>query len=139
MNVRVTVEAIVKPTEDESKVQRALFNIFPESKVQRINKQNFDVLRIQGTGINFLAAFRNLIRQERIRSVARRIFMEKARGERIQIFLHKQAAYVGRVSFCAPEGESPLGPISIDIVSDSMLNVVDYLTGEHGFQRFRET
>jgi hypothetical protein len=143
MSIRVTAEAIVNPTEDELKVQRALLNIFPESKVGRFSKlDGLVTLRIQGAGLNFLSTLRSIIRQERIRSAARKILMSKSRGEHVMIFLHKQAAYVGRVSFCEPEGESPLGPIVIHIVSASPQSVIDYLAaspGQDGFQRFRQT
>jgi hypothetical protein len=142
MSINVTVEATVNPTEDESKVQRALLNIFPNAKVEKYSKRDDVImLRIQGLGLNFLSTFRNIIRQERIRDTARRILMSKVEGDHIIIFLHKQAAFVGRISFCGPEGESPLGPISIKIGTPSPESVVDYLaaTGKDGFQRFRET
>jgi len=141
MSINVTVEATVNPTEDESKVQHALLNIFPNAKVEHSKRDDVITLRIQGLGFKFLSTFRNIIRQERIRDTARRILMSKVEGDRIIIFLHKQAAFVGRISFCAPEGESPLGPISIKIVTPSPESVVDYLaaTGKDGFQRFLET
>ncbi len=142
MSINVTVEATVNPTEDESKVQRALLNIFPNAKVEKYSKRDDVItLRIQGLGLKFLSTFRNIIRQERIRDTARRILMSKVEGDHIIIFLHKQAAFVGRISFCGPEGESPLGPISIKIGTPSPESVVDYLaaTGKDGFQRFRET
>jgi predicted RNA binding protein with dsRBD fold (UPF0201 family) len=142
MSINVTVEATVNPTEDESKVQRALLNIFPNAKVEKYSKRDDVItLRIQGLGLKFLSTFRNIIRQERIRDSARRILMSKVEGDHIIIFLHKQAAFVGRISFCGPEGESPLGPISIKIGTPSPESVVDYLaaTGKDGFQRFRET
>jgi predicted RNA binding protein with dsRBD fold (UPF0201 family) len=41
--------------------------------------------------------------------------------------LNKQAAFMGRVSFCAPIGESPHGPISVVVESEEMQTVVDYL------------
>ena len=142
MSINVTVEATVNPTEDESKVQRALLNIFPNAKVEKYSKRDDVImLRIQGLGLKFLSTFRNIIRQERIRDTARKILMSKVEGDHIIIFLHKQAAFVGRISFCGPEGESPLGPISIKIGTPSPESVVDYLaaTGKDGFQRFRET
>lgn len=141
MSINITAEATVNPTEDESKVQRALLNIFPNSKVARISKgDDVNVLRIQGVGLNFLTNFRNIIRQERIRDAARRILLSRIDGDDLTFFLNKQAAFVGRISFCAPERESPLGPITIKIATPSPESVVEYLsaTGE-GYQRFRET
>jgi uncharacterized protein len=44
-------------------------------------------------------------------------------------FLNKQAAYAGHVSFSAPEGESPLGPIQVMIETDHMEELIDWLAG----------
>jgi hypothetical protein len=142
MSISITAEATVNPTEDESRVQRALLKIFPDAKVEKYGKPDGVItLRIRGAGLDFLSTFRSIIRQERIRSAARRILMSKIQGEHLMIYIHKQAAFVGRVSFCAPEGESPLGPISIEIATSSPETVIDYLAnpGQEGFHRFRET
>jgi len=142
MSVRVTAEAIVNPTEDESKVSRALLNIFPEAKLEKHSRtESVGVLRLHGEGIEFLSTLRSLIRQERIRVAARKIILGKTRGQRIMIYLHKQAAFVGRISFCEPVGESPHGPISIEIYAADPEGVIDYLAarpGQPGFQRFRD-
>jgi hypothetical protein len=143
MSINIIVEAPVNPTEDESRVQRAILNIFPNAKVERYGKPDGVMrLRIHGLGLDFLSTFRSIIRQERIRSAARRILMGKLRDEQIVICLHKQAAFVGHVSFCEPEGESPLGPISVKITTASPETVIDYLAGvprQGEFQRFRDT
>jgi hypothetical protein len=143
MSIRVTAEASVNPTEDEAKVQRALLNIFPDAKMERHSKlDGLVILRLKGSGFEFLSTFRSLIKQERIRSAARRIMMSKTQGEHVMIYLHKQAAFVGRISFCESEGESPLGPISIEVTATDPERVIDYLAarpGEDGFRRFRET
>jgi predicted RNA binding protein with dsRBD fold (UPF0201 family) len=142
MSVRVTAEATVNPTEDESKVRRVLLNIFPDAKLESTRKpEGVGVLRLHGEGLDFLSTFRSLIRQERIRLAARKIILGKTRGQRIMIYLHKQAAFVGRVSFCEPTGESPHGPVSIIINAANPETVIDYLAsrpGQPGFQRFRD-
>ncbi len=128
MDVQVTAESSVNPTEDEAKVERALHNIFPSEPVEKI-KTHGDAtgLRIRGGGLDFLSNLRNLIRQERIRSAARSILFSGTQGQRIQLYLHKQAAFVGRVSFCEPSGESPHGPISVEIQSSNPQAVIDFL------------
>jgi hypothetical protein len=143
MTVRVAIEALVNPTEDEEKVVRALHNIFPEISVQRIVTDNGKVkLRLSGNGLPVLATLRNLIKQDRIRSAARGIIFRGTEGTLIQFYLNKQAAFAGRASFCEPLGESAQGPITVEIVSDNPSSVVDYLAaipGQGGYQRFHET
>lgn len=129
MRVSVTAEAAVEPTEDEAKVERALLKLFPSTRIERIPTQEGSViLRVHGDGLDFLSNLRSLIRQERIRSAARTILIRSAyEGNRIRIYLNKQAAFMGRVSFCAPVGESPHGPVSIQIESEDLQSVVDFL------------
>jgi len=128
MTVTVTAQAAVEATEDEKKVERALAKIFPAGRPERRTDQGDTVgLVVHGNGMNFLANLRNLIRQERIRNTARAVFLRNANGHLLRIYLNKQAAFMGRVSFCAPVGESPHGPISIQIESTEMQAVIDYL------------
>lgn len=128
MTVNVTADAAVEPTEDEKKVERVLTKIFPAGRVERRTNQGVTVgLVVRGNGLDFLANLRNLIRQERIRTTARAIFLRNATDQILRIYLNKQAAFMGRISFCAPVGESPHGPLSIRIETGEMQTVIDYL------------
>ena len=128
MTVTVTAEAAVEPTEDEKKVERALLKLFPSQRPKRRTEEGITVgLVIRGSGLEFLSSLRNLIRQERVRNAARAIFLRSSQDRVLHIYLNKQAAFMGRVSFCAPVGESPHGPISIAVESDEMQSVIDYL------------
>jgi uncharacterized protein len=128
LKVTVTGKATVEPTEDEKKVERSLLKLFPSGMVERRTEDAVTVgLAIHGMSLDFLSGLRNLIRQERIRNTARMIFLRNAESRILHIYLNKQAAFMGRVSFCAPVGESPHGPISIEVESDEMQAVIDYL------------
>jgi len=142
MTLRIAVEAVVNLTEDEAKVARALRNVFPDMSVQRLRMDEGKMkLRMNGSGLQTLATLRSMIKQDRIRTAARAVILRGADGTRIQFYLNKQAAFAGRASFCAPFGESPQGPITVEIFSDNPASVVDYLAampGQGGFQRFQE-
>jgi uncharacterized protein len=128
MSVTVAAKTPVQPTEDEAKVERALLKLFPSSRIDRIAGQDETViLSIRESGLEPLANLRNLIKQERIRNAARAVLIRNIRGRRIQIYLNKQAAFMGRISFCEPIGESPHGPISVELDCDNPLSVIDYL------------
>jgi predicted RNA binding protein with dsRBD fold (UPF0201 family) len=123
----------VNPTEDETKVEQALRNVFPTGKIQRNARSEDNVtLRIQGEGYEFLSTLRNLIKQERIRTAARSVLFGSTRGKRLRFYLNKQAAFVSRISFCGPTGESPLGPISVDIEADNPDAIIDFLASRPG-------
>jgi predicted RNA binding protein with dsRBD fold (UPF0201 family) len=138
MSAIVAAESLVNPTEDPSKVERALQNLFPSARIESTNLGNDVVkLAVRGNGLEFLSTLRHLIKQERIRSAARSILMRGTRGTHMLFYLNKQAAFVGRVSFCEPIGESPLGPISIRIETGDASVVIDYLASNPG-QGFRQ-
>jgi hypothetical protein len=131
MIVSVTAEAAVEPTEDEQKVERALLKLFPSGRVERRMEEGSTVgLVVRGTGLEFLANLRSVIRQERIRNTARVLFLRNASDRLLRIYVNKQAAFMGRVSFCAPFGESPHGPISIAVETDGMQAAIDYLAAK---------
>jgi predicted RNA binding protein with dsRBD fold (UPF0201 family) len=137
MSAIVSAESLVNPTEDQSKVERALHNIFPSAHIERTDLADDVVkLEVHGNSLEFLSTLRSLIKQERIRSAARSILLRGTRGTHIRFYLNKQAAFVGRVSFCQPEGESPLGPISIEVETADISRVIDYLASIPG-QSFR--
>jgi predicted RNA binding protein with dsRBD fold (UPF0201 family) len=128
MSVTVAVQTALEPTEDESKVERALLKLFPSARIERITKPDDAVaLSVHGNGLEFLSNLRNLIRQQRIRSAARSILIRSLRGGTFQFYLNKQAAFMGRVSFCEAVRESPHGPISIQLECEDPQSVIDYL------------
>ena len=136
MSVTVAAKTPVQPTEDEAKVERALLKLFPSSRIDRIAGQDENViLSIRESGLEPLANLRNLIKQERIRNAARAVLIRNIRGRRIQIYLNKQAAFMGRVSFCEPIGESPHGPISVELDCDNPLSVIDYLASPQNLRQ----
>ena len=139
MNLTVTAESSVNPTEDQTKVERALRNIFPSGKIELINVgQDVVRLRVRGDNLEFLETLRNLIRQERIRSAARSVILNRTRGNKMHLYLNKQAALVNRVSFCEPVGESPLGPISVEIDTETPETVIDFLASRSGDGAYRK-
>jgi uncharacterized protein len=128
MSAKVGADSLVNPTEDQAKVERALHNIFPSAPVTKTSvAEDMTKLEVRGDGFEFLGTLRSLIRQERIRSAARSILLKGTVGNQIQFYLNKQAAFAGRVSFCSPVGESPLGPISIRIETPDASRLIDFL------------
>jgi len=68
-----------------------------------------------------------IIQRDRIRAAARSVLRRSVDGNRIVFFLNKQAAYAGHVSFSAPEGESPLGPIQVIVETDDLEQLINWL------------
>ena len=68
------------------------------------------------------------IRDKRSFSVARRLLLKNRSFDKTWVFLNKQAAFVGNISLCEEEAESPLGPIKLSINSHNLDRVIDWLT-----------
>jgi predicted RNA binding protein with dsRBD fold (UPF0201 family) len=125
--IEVQIEVEVNPTEDEVKVKRALENVFGSLQFEQKSLRRGSLLVVETKGVDVLTKLCNLLRRDRIRDAARSV-MYKGMSERSVVFyLNKQVAYAGRVSFSQPSGESPLGPIRVEIKCDDPKQIIDWL------------
>jgi len=119
--MRIRVEAEVKPSEDSSKVERAVKNLFPSLTLERGEE------RVWGASEDpaVLSHLKELLRLQAIRDSSRSALLRGKREGGLEFGLNKQVAFVGKVSFT--EGETPLGPIRVVIETEEPGLVVDYL------------
>jgi predicted RNA binding protein with dsRBD fold (UPF0201 family) len=68
-----------------------------------------------------------MFHNDRIRDAARRLLFKSIRGNMVSFCLNKQVAFAGHVSFSEETGESPLGPIKINIEAEHPQQLVDWL------------
>ena len=73
--------------------------------------------------------FRMILQRDRIRAAARAQLFKGKDERKLVVFLNKQVAFAGHISFSAPTGESPKGPIRLTIESEDLIPVIDWLTG----------
>jgi hypothetical protein len=125
INIRIEVE--INPTEDSEKVKRAVENVFGQVNFEIKPQQRGSLLTAETKGLDGLTKLQNLLRRERIRAAARGVLFEGLRGNSITFYLNKQVAFVGHVSFSEPVGESPLGPIKVEIHCDNPKELIDWL------------
>ena len=74
-----------------------------------------------------LEKLRLKLRQQQILDAARSMMFRWSSEDRVIFYLHKQAAFMDNVTFCLPKGESPLGPIKIEITGVDAKSVIDWL------------
>ena len=125
--VAVHVEVEVNPTEDLDKVKVAVEKIFGSLEFETRSRDRGTLLMARVKGINGLTKLRDLLRRERIRAAARRVFFGGLDEKSIVFYLNKQVAYVGHISFSKPTAESPLGPIRIQIQCDNPRELIEWL------------
>ena len=128
MNCNITITADIHPTEDPEKVKFAITNLFSPPSITLLDTQGIQQLIGTITHQSDLHKFYTRLREERILGAARRWLRQNLHDTTITFCLHKQAAFSNRISFCAPEGESPLGPIQVNITCDNPRAFIDWLT-----------
>ena len=125
--VDVHVEVEVNLTEDLEKVKKAVENIFGNVEFEVAPEKRGSLLVARAMGIDGLTKLRDLLRRERIRDAARGVFFEGLSKKSVVFYLNKQVAYVGHISFSEPVGESPLGPIKVQVRCDSPQELIKLL------------
>jgi len=125
--VSVSVEVEINPTEDADKVRVAVQKTLGELQIEVIEEDGSKRLVGRAEGQEALSKFQELLRKERIRNAARRVFYDGLRGNTITFYLNKQVGYVGHISFSQSVGESPLGPICVEIQCENPLDLIEWL------------
>ena len=122
MKCKMMARARVNPTEDMDKVIKAISNIF-----------KFDELEI-GDGYvivkgerESLLDLRESLKIRKIRTTAKRIFLNGTEGDKIIFSLNKQAALVSTPNFVDRE-MSALGEIDVNIQTDNIERFIEWMT-----------
>jgi len=124
--IEFTVTVEVNPTEDPDKVKVAVYKVMGELKLEAMEDDGKRLIG-KAEGIEALSRFHHLLRRERILDAARKVLFKGLRGNTITFYLNKQVAYVGHVSFSQPVGESPLGPIHVEIQCENPQELINWL------------
>jgi len=128
--IEVQIQADINPTEDEAKVKRAVENMFSNLEFEVEPQRRGSLLTAKTSGVDGLTKLYNLLRRERIRDAAKAVLFGGMNEHSIVFYLNKQVAYAGHVSFSQPVGESPLGPIKVEIECDNPRGIIDWLASK---------
>ena len=124
---KITVMAKQNPTEKQEKIVQALGTVLAgEIKTKKYGKEIY--LYKESKKHKDLERFYELVRKQRILDVARKTLRKNIVGNSTIFFINKQVAFVGKINFCDEEGESPLGPIRIEIEYKDIEHLIDWLT-----------
>ncbi len=123
----VKAYADVNPTEDPNKVRVAVEKMLGDIQLEIMHDGDRERLVGRSEGREALLRFYDLLRREQILDAARKVLFQGVQNNIIRFHLNKQVAYVGHISFSQSEGESPLGPICVEIESDNPRAVIDWL------------
>ncbi|MFQ6137032.1 MAG: RNA-binding domain-containing protein [Candidatus Hydrothermarchaeales archaeon] len=127
--MKTIIKAVVNPTEDRDKVEKAIRNIFPALKISEI--EDGRILVGEGEGKETLEEFRLLLRSQRIRDSARTLLISSLKGTELSFKLNKQAAFMGAINFVESNDYSYLGSIEVT-VKDVDVEFIEWLTSKNG-------
>jgi len=126
--MKITVWAEVRPSEDIEKVKQAVLNIVSPTVLNIEEMGDKTYIVASARSYRALLKLRELIRQQEIEDSARSVLLRGLVEEnKIVIHVHKQAAYMGHLSFVTEAKESPLGPITIIIECNKPRQLIDWL------------
>jgi predicted RNA binding protein with dsRBD fold (UPF0201 family) len=126
--MKIKIEAEVYPTESREKVMQAVKNLFPSTDLHVQAQGNIEVVVGEGAGLEFLENLKSMLRSRKIRAAARSILRQSKLNGKLVFYMNKQAAYAKQASFTEPFTESPLPPIRVEIESDDVDKVIEWLT-----------
>jgi predicted RNA binding protein with dsRBD fold (UPF0201 family) len=126
--IAVHVEAEVNLTESEQKVREAIENMFGPMNIQIKPQHKGSILQASTSNQDAVIKFHNLLQREHIRAAARAVLLRGMEKNTISFCLNKQVAHAGHVSFSQETGESPLGPIRVEITTENSRETINYLT-----------
>lgn len=120
--MRIDVRTPCNPTEDARKVERAMKNVFPDLDIRK--EAGFLI----GTGTS-AERFGELLKNQRIGSAARGVFLSSRSGNEVHFTLNKQVAFIGKVSFGSG---SPLGDIEVRVTDEDIEALIDSMAPRIG-------
>lgn len=123
----VIVEAEVRPTESEERVERALRTIIIPEEIQLVTVGGKRLMVARARSAAALSPLYWALRAEKILDSARAAMKGGVRGSSMEVLFHKQAAYAGKVSLVTDYRESPLGPIRLVVEAEDIGALIDCL------------
>jgi predicted RNA binding protein with dsRBD fold (UPF0201 family) len=122
-NVKLKVETVLNPSEDPEKVKKCLLNIANGCK-PILSEGHIEATC---TGLLSLHHIRVGVRSKSSLGVLGKLLEWNRKGNLTWFLLNKQAAYEDVISLVENYEESPLGPIRVTIISDSLDRVIEWL------------
>ena len=122
LNVQVFCE--INTSEESSKVNTAVRNIFPNLEIS-INRHQ---IIGKSSSIESLTNISESINIKNTKNILQRILKQNTDGHSTWFYLNKQAAFVDMMVLCNESDESPLGPIKVVIEANNIENIIQSLT-----------
>ncbi len=118
----VTVTTTVNPSENISKIKKAILNIFSDAQIEITSSM------VKATAnIDSLSKIHEVISSRNTQKAYRRHLNRNLIDDSTWFYLNKQAAFSNVIALCDEADESPLGPIKIILKSKNIEKIIEWL------------
>ena len=123
LKCKIEMLCSVNPSENPSKVESAILNIFPNCKIQ-IEKFS---IKGDSNDLHSLEKIHEAIHSRQSQRIYRRTLEKNLENNSTWFYLNKQAAFAEKIAICEESDESPLGPIKVVLTSTNIDRIIDWL------------
>ncbi len=118
----VTATTTVNPSENISKIKKAILNILLDAQIEITN----DIVTATAN-IDSLSKIHEVISSRNTQKAYRRHLNRNLIDDSTWFYLNKQAAFSNVIALCDEADESPLGPIKIILKSKNIEKIIEWL------------
>ena len=118
----VTATTPVNPSENISKIKKAILNILLDAQIEITN----DIVTATAN-IDSLSKIHEVISSRNTQKAYRRHLNRNLIDDSTWFYLNKQAAFSNVIALCDEADESPLGPIKIILKSKNIEKIIEWL------------
>lgn len=113
LDCQIRMSAKISPSEDPQKVKQAVSGIFPHSTIH----MDASHVSAESSNLQSLEHICRAIHARQSQGTYRRCLLGNMQNDSTWFFLNRQAALAGKIAICETALESPLGPITVTIIS----------------------
>ena len=123
ISCKIEILSSLNPSEDPTKIETAILNVFPNAKIKI---DNFSITS-NSKDLHLLEKIFDVIHSNQSQKIYQRQLEKNLENDSTWFYLNKQAAFVGTITLCEEAEESPLGPIKVILTSSNIDKIIDWL------------
>jgi predicted RNA binding protein with dsRBD fold (UPF0201 family) len=125
----VRLWAVIHPTENLKKVQKAFENLCPPIVCEPKDDPEYGTILIgTATGSESVATFAKKFREQRILEAVRQRLLKSLENGSVVFGMQRQAAYMNRFHLSDLDDYSAMGPIRVEIYANNIQDVIDHIS-----------
>jgi len=121
--MKITVTTQLNATENAEKIKTALETVFPKM-VFKVSKTSISGSSDDVVNLHYI---KEKVIEKRIKNTARYLILQYRTDAGARIMLNKQTLLFGKINFV--EEEYPMGNVVVDIETDNIEGLADYIVG----------